>query len=85
MFLNKNLVYLKSVHELNQKESSEDIAAPIFIPSKCALTTGLSKSPSQTTKRCLSGDNEGRSDEEMRSDDDNDDHNNDDEDIFWYS
>ncbi|CAF4712316.1 unnamed protein product [Rotaria sp. Silwood1] len=76
MFLKKNLAYLKSLRESNQKGSPEDTADPLSISSKRTLSTDLSQSL-QTKKRRLSTDDAAMFNEQyeqMQSDDDDGDY-----------
>jgi hypothetical protein len=83
IFLNRNLTYLRSLHETNGQELSDDTSHPLFNSNKRVLSSDLSLSPSSTKKRRFSTDDEAISNERYEqihsSDDDTDD---DDEDIF---
>ena len=75
MFLNKNLVYLKSCCASNQKELSEEMASPSLFSSKRALSMDLSQSYSQRKKRRQSTDDEilsNEQDEQVQFDNDKD-------------
>ncbi len=54
IFLNRNLAYLKSLHETNRKESLDDTSHPLFISNKHVLLTDLSSSSSTRKRRRLS-------------------------------
>jgi hypothetical protein len=58
IFLNRNLAYLKSLHETNRKESLDDTPHPLFISNKRVLLIDLSSSSSTTTRRRLSTNDE---------------------------
>ncbi len=90
IFLNRNLSYLKSLHETNGKESLDDTSHPLFISNKRVLWTDLSSSSSATKRRRFSTNNEAMSSEQYEQTQLDDDHNDDDhdddeddEDIFW--
>jgi hypothetical protein len=84
IFLNRNLAYLKSLHETNGRELPDDASHPLFISNKRVLSTDSSSSSSTTKRRRLSTNDEAMSSEQyeqIQSDDDHDDDDND-EDIF---
>jgi hypothetical protein len=79
IFLNKNLAYLKLLHESNGKESLDDTSHPLFSSNKRILSTDLFSSSTTTKRMRLSTNDEAMSSEQyeqIQSDDD------DDEDIF---
>jgi hypothetical protein len=79
IFLNRNLVYLKSRRETNGKESLDDTSHPLFISNKRVLLTDLSSSSSTIKRRRLSTNDEAMPSEQyeqIKLDDDYD------EDIF---
>jgi hypothetical protein len=83
LFLNKNLAYLKSLHESNGKELADDTSYPLFSSNKRILSTDLSSSSTTTKRMRWSTNDEAMSSEQyeqIQSDDDHDD--DDDEDIF---
>jgi hypothetical protein len=89
IFFNRNLSYLKSLHETNRKESLDDTSHPLFISNKRVLSTDLSSSSSATKRGTFSTNNEAMSSEQyeqtqLDDDHDDDDHDDDedDEDIF---
>jgi hypothetical protein len=83
LFLNRNLVYLRSLHDTNGKELPDDTSHPLFNSNKRVLSSDLSSSSSATKRRRVSTDDEAMSNERYEqihsNDDDSDD---DDEDIF---
>ncbi|CAF2931406.1 unnamed protein product [Rotaria sp. Silwood2] len=75
-------LYLRSLHETNEKELSDDASHPLFNSNKRVLSSDLSSSSLETKRRRLYTDDESLSNEQyeqIHSDDDND---NDDDDIF---
>jgi hypothetical protein len=82
LFLNKNLAYLKSLHESNGKELPDDTSHPLFSSNKRILSTDLSSSSTTKRMRWSTNDEAMSSEqyEQIQSDDDHDD--DDDEDIF---
>jgi hypothetical protein len=83
LFLNRNLVYLRSLHDTNGKELPDDTSHLLFNSNKRVLSSDLSSSSSATRRRRVSTDDEAMSNERYEqihsNDDDSDD---DDEDIF---
>ncbi len=87
IFLNKNLVYLKSLRELNQKNLSEDSTDALFSSNKRSLSTDILQSPLQAKRTRMSRDDEATFSnryEQIQLDDDEDDEDcdHDDEDLF---
>jgi hypothetical protein len=83
IFLNRNLVYLRSLHGKNGTELPDDTSRPLFNSNKRVLSSDLSSSSSATKRRRFSSDDEAMSNEQYEqirsNDDDTDDE---DEDIF---
>jgi hypothetical protein len=64
IFLNKKLAYLKFLHELNRKRSSDDTSNPLSISNKRVLSTDLFSSSSAIKRRSLSKNDEAISSEQ---------------------
>jgi hypothetical protein len=82
IFLNRNLAYLKFLHEINGKELPDDASHPLLISNKRVLSTDSSSSSSTTKRRRLSTNDEAMSSEQyeqIQSDDDHDDDHDDDD------